>query len=225
MNRYYIANIISVTYGGSGLGLFISRELTEMQGGEIGIRSEFGVGSTFSFYIKTRRCNPSSAIRENNYETATSLNEERGRRLSVPWEHMTILVVEDNIVNQKVLTKQLRALGCEVYVAGNGVEALDFIKRTTFWVGQEDTGLSLSMILLDVEMPIMDGLTCARRIRELQREGTIRSHIPIMAVSANARKEQIEETREAGIDDAIPKPFRISELIPKIQRLAAAGKT
>jgi DNA-binding response OmpR family regulator len=75
----------------------------------------------------------------------------------------------------------------------------------------------------DVEMPMMDGLTCSREIRRLQQTGEIISHIPILAVSANARNEQVMEARDAGMDDAISKPFRIPELLPKIEALVRRG--
>lgn len=79
--------------------------------------------------------------------------------------------------------------------------------------------IKLSVILMDIEMPVMDGLTCTRAIRDLQDTGQIVSHVPIMAVSANARSEQVAQAREAGMDDAISKPFRIPELMPKIEGL------
>ncbi|KAK6435847.1 hypothetical protein LTR95_007970 [Oleoguttula sp. CCFEE 5521] len=72
---------------------------------------------------------------------------------------------------------------------------------------------------MDQEMPVMDGLTCTRRIRELEREGKLRGHVPIIAVTANARSEQIKTALDAGMDDVVSKPFRIPELIPKIEEL------
>ena len=77
----------------------------------------------------------------------------------------------------------------------------------------------LSVILMDIEMPVMDGLACARQIRALQAKGAIVGHVPIMAVSANARSEQVAQARDAGMDDAIAKPFRIPELMAKLETL------
>ena len=77
----------------------------------------------------------------------------------------------------------------------------------------------LSVILMDIEMPVMDGLACARQIRALQAKGDIVGHVPIMAVSANARSEQVAQARDAGMDDAIAKPFRIPELMAKLETL------
>jgi CheY-like chemotaxis protein len=131
-----------------------------------------------------------------------------------------VLVVEDNLINQRVLCNQLRKIGCTVQVANHGGEALNELSKTTYY--KEPTIASpfkLSVVLLDVEMPIMDGLTCARKIRELQETGNIVGHVPIIAVSANARREQVEQARQAGMDDAISKPFRIPELMATIDGL------
>ncbi|GAP85337.2 putative hsp90-like protein [Rosellinia necatrix] len=235
-----------VQYGGSGLGLFISRILTELQGGQIGVTSQKGVGSTFSFYIKSRKSTappaekkvlpsappltraPGSSTtvetRQPKAKNGEVLNpgksrgaeprySEDGRRL------FDVLIVEDNLVNQKVLQKSLRNVGNNTKVANHGGEALEVLKESRYWQGKESTGDEISVILMDLEMPVMDGMTCARKIRELEREGTIVSHIPIIAVTAYARPEQIENAKAAGVDDVISKPFRIPELIPRIEQL------
>lgn len=155
---------------------------------------------------------------------------------------------QDNTVNQKVLSKQLKRLGCKVFVAGHGREALDFLKTTQLWhenaedvaegtkeaisTGQSSE-TSLDVILMDIEMPVMDGLACTRAIRELEGQGSIRPvplqqphrhkqkhhRLPIISISANARIEQSNEQREAGVDDIVTKPFRIPQLMDKIWRL------
>jgi CheY-like chemotaxis protein len=107
-----------------------------------------------------------------------------------------ILVVEDNIVNQKVLVKQLAKVGCTVSAANNGVEALLYLEKTEF---QTDGGAKLSVILMDLEMPEMDGLTCVRRIREMEQSGQIRGHVPTIAVTANVRDVQVQEAKGAGM--------------------------
>nr|CEG05214.1 unnamed protein product [Fusarium clavum] len=230
-----------VQYGGSGLGLFISRILTEMQGGQIGVTSRRDIGSSFSFYIKCRRSltpppdfeevTPFKIARKSHApgipqkpeltrqasKTVTTTNEESNQLFDV-------LIVEDNIVNQKVLQRQLRNCGNNTFVANHGKEALQTLERSRFWAGKETEGVDISVILMDLEMPVMDGMTCARRIRELEREGTIVQHIPIIAVTAYARPEQIESAKAAGIDDVISKPFRIPELLPKIEELVGKYK-
>ena len=148
-------------YGGSGLGLFIARLLAQLQGGEIGVSSTPSKGTTFAFYIKVRRlvpkATPSSVpvVPETNIAPA-----EDGRVTSPPNVRATqrqatvnILVVEDNLVNQKVLSRQLRTLGFHVDVANNGQEAIDFLQSTCHWKGNEKVKKGLTLILMDIEMP------------------------------------------------------------------------
>ena len=210
-----------VQYGGSGLGLFISRELVELQGGEIGVASKAGEGSTFAFYIKARRSTkpkdethqfPATGTRKSSSDgPALPSNLKVSRqglapntsstptRRTDPKDALKVLIVEDNLVNQKVLRKQLRNMGCVVHVAGHGIECLERLKESTFWRENEYEGLEINVILMDQEMPIMDGLTCTKEIRKLEEKGYVRSHVPIIAVTANARNEQIDTAMDVGM--------------------------
>lgn len=270
------------TYGGSGLGLFISRQLVEMQGGEIGVASQAGKGSTFQFYVKTRRTFPppdavenenggkadggakdfqllvrEDALREacaveiSALQNGTKMPNLEMENVVPPSPRLPkdkaavfhILVVEDNLVNQKVVSKQLRKAGHVVEVANHGKEALAFLRRSEFWyeptspdgrpVDNEESppnetyergeggGEKLSVILMDLEMPVMDGIECVKMIRNLQREGRIREHVPIIAVTANARKDQILRSLEVGMDDVTTKPYRINDMLKQIEKLVA----
>jgi PAS domain S-box-containing protein len=228
-----------VQYGGSGLGLFISRELTELQGGEIGFESEAGKGSTFAFYVAARRSSSpsdtssiplvhraSDAKGKKEITAMVSKEDKHGKVLAPPATtpaapapalKKKVLIVEDNLVNQKVLSKQLKNLGTEVHVANHGGEALEKLRQSTYCT--EGGTLELGVVLMDQEMPVMDGLTCTKMIRQLEREGKIRGHVPIIAVTANARNEQIQTALDVGMDDVVSKPFRIPELVPKIEEL------
>ncbi|KAF3902963.1 hypothetical protein ABW20_dc0102057 [Dactylellina cionopaga] len=236
-----------VSYGGSGLGLFICKELVHLQSGEIGVQSEAGKGCIFSFYVKCRRSTrpdveiPQAAVlrttgsmkRRDGSQGSPSLASPMGessifnvmkptersralRKAEKPKLNYNVLIVEDNLVNQKLLRKALEVAGCTTYVANHGIEALERIKKSVYWKDANDDAQELSLVLMDVEMPVMDGLTCSKRIRELQAEGWVLKHIPIIAVTANARQAQIDKMFEAGMDDVVSKPYRINELIPKL---------
>ena len=221
-----------VQYGGSGLGLFISRQLTELQGGEIGVASEAGVGSTFAFYLKCRRAEGDiseaadkrlSADLQSNARLAANIpkelkdHEEALSKLlhynassgsaagsTSSSSHLDpklwhVLIVEDNLVNQRILAQQILKMGCTVYVANHGEEALSLLRGTKYYKGRESDGKDLSIILMDLEMPVMDGLTCVRKVREMEVERKLSVRLPIIAVTANARGEQIAAARDSGM--------------------------
>ncbi|KAG5933877.1 hypothetical protein E4U53_000842 [Claviceps sorghi] len=235
-----------VQYGGSGLGLFISRTLVEMQGGQIGVLSQENEGSSFYFYVRCGKGAQPTAQEDGKPPASSSDGEispqprpspapspapspKRGSvlltspdRLSKQVEQMTfpkynVLIVEDNLINQKVLNRQLTNQGNKTYTANHGQDALDLLAKSRFWEGRASDGFDISVILMDLEMPVMDGLTCARKIRQLEREGVIVKHIPIIAVTAYARPEQVKKAQDAGMDEVMPKPFRMTDLMPKIK--------
>ncbi|XP_014553998.1 hypothetical protein COCVIDRAFT_40026 [Bipolaris victoriae FI3] len=219
-------------YGGSGLGLFISRKLVALQGGEIGFASQENAGSTFAFYAKASRAvspesalivptspsRPTEASNTSRHPVGPQSPESRDKR------QLSVLLVEDNMVNQRVLKKQLQQHGYIVHTADNGQKAFDFIKTSRHWKAYPGTTASdscIDVILMDVEMPVMDGLQCAKMIRTAQNNGQINKHLQIVAVTANARPEQLKRATEAGMDDAISKPFRVKDLVRVIDRLGA----
>jgi len=205
-------------YGGSGLGLFISTTLASLQGGEIGVASEAGVGSTFAFFVKTSPCNPEGADGLKLNDLSLAPTNANTQDTTSPPKRISVLVVEDNLLNQRVMKKQLSKT-YDVHTADHGQEALDFLSQSQNTIGNEHSSERAHVILMDIEMPILNGLDATRRIRELEKEGRLRDHIPIIAVSANARPEQMAQALAAGMDDSISKPFRIPDLLPKIDRL------
>lgn len=223
-------------YGGSGLGLYISQELTEMQGGRIGIESQAGVGSTFAFYTKARLCptGPTNSLDSTGHVYSASISNhrlgsmdlERGlvsHQVLSPVDY-NVLLVEDNILNQKILTKQLRKLGCTVRVCNNGGEAIDSILYLYGLPNEyatpppDDNITRFDCILMDWEMPVCDGIKASKRIRAIENSQGKKGHM-IIGVTANARVEQITKAKDAGMDAVLPKPFRVSELLAKIGEL------
>ncbi|KAJ5055634.1 Pyoverdine/dityrosine biosynthesis protein-domain-containing protein [Bipolaris maydis] len=193
--RFRQANVKThVNYGGSGLGLFISKELTEKQGGEIGVASVLGEGSTFGFYVKTRRVEPQPKTLKEMFQQVGN-TEFASRQLRV-------LLVEDNLINQRVLGKQLKKAGCDVTVANHGLEALDSLDRQTF-----------DIVLMDLEMPVLDGLEAMRQFRKKELNECRPVRLPIIAVTANVRKEQMDTAMAAGADCVMQKPFKAADLV------------
>jgi PAS domain S-box-containing protein len=174
-------------YEGTGLGLAISRQLVELMRGRIGAVSEPGRGSTFWFEVPLTRGRPPA--RE---EDAASVPAGSGRRLRV-------LVVEDNSVNQKVLLMLLRRLGHAAEAVAGGREALETLAAIRY-----------DVVLMDCQMPDMDGYETTRELRRRQAPGVPRT--PVVALTANALPEDRRRCFEAGMDDFLAKPVRIEDI-------------
>ncbi len=179
-------------YGGTGLGLIISKELATMMGGDIGVDSTPGRGSTFWFTI---RCEPGEVV-----EAIEPVAPAR-RGGDTP---LRILLAEDNHVNQKVATAMLTAGGHSVDVAANGLEAIEAVSTRPY-----------DLVLMDIHMPEMDGIRATKRIRE---DGGEHANIPIIALTANAMKGDREKYLAAGMSDYVSKPIDPTELKEAIAR-------
>ncbi len=183
-------------YGGTGLGLMISKNLTQMMGGEIGVESVEGVGSTFWFTISMELSDQESYIKQHQADDTS--HEDRTR----VQPKMNILLAEDNKINQKVAMLNLNNLGYQVDIASNGKEAVEKFENGDY-----------DLIFMDVQMPEMDGIEACKKIRELEINSDSTKKIPIIAMTANTSEDERKKYMEAGMDDYISKPFKQKELI------------
>lgn len=186
-DRFRQANDFTTRYyGGTGLGLNIVKSLTEMQGGWVRVSSVPDEGSCFILEIPYK-------ITTDLQEPTVGLSMEP---LSPDSQPVRILVVEDNLINQKLALQVLKRLGYSTQIAENGQQALDYLQT-----GKYD------LVLMDIQMPVMDGYTATRQIRT-----TLQNNVPIIAMTAHALASEREQCLQAGMNDFIPKPFQIEEL-------------
>jgi signal transduction histidine kinase/CheY-like chemotaxis protein len=205
-------------FGGTGLGLAICQQLVTLMNGEIGVTSEEGKGSTFFFNVLLDIRTPQ--VEEKSVESAvpaSAASETAGTEL----KQISVLLVEDNLVNQKLAMLLVKREGCQVDVASDGFQALDKLKENMY-----------DLILMDIQMPNMDGLTATKRIREIENSSEKQdfvglnqseSHVTIVGLTAHARAEDEQGCYEAGMDLFLTKPInktKFSETLQSFKKLA-----
>ncbi|WP_199350890.1 response regulator [Haliangium ochraceum] len=181
-------------YGGTGLGLAIVRGLIDIMNGKLGIESKPGEGSNFWFEVVLPVAR--GEVSEQGGEDERGFDEARIRGARV-------LLVEDNMVSRRIAQRMLQKVGCDVTLAGHGVEALERAAEARF-----------DIILMDCQMPVMDGITATRELRKREHE----HHTPVIALTADAHEDSRKRCLEAGMDDYLRKPVGKDSLCRAIDR-------
>ena len=196
---------ITRQFGGTGLGLSIVRSLARMMGGDVGVDSQPAQGSRFWFRIRADRVAASAAA-------ATPISRPSTQGSGITQSPATrlagqVLVVEDNAVNRKLIEALLKKFGIEARSVENGQEALAAL----------DTDHRPDMVLMDIQMPVMDGITATEELRRRDREAG-RPHLPVIALTAGAFEDDRRRCMEAGLDDFLTKPVIVDELVAMLEK-------
>ena len=196
-------------YGGTGLGLAIAQHLTRLMGGQMGLNSQPGAGSTFWFQLPVEIAAVPVAVPLRGHESTPSKASPAG------WSRLDyscrVLVVEDHIVNQMVVRSMLELMGCSAEVAGGGHEGVQAALHKPF-----------DLILMDCQMPDIDGYEATRQIRRWEAQQPGVRHIPIVALTAHAMQGDQEKCAAAGMDDYLSKPCSSQTLFGMLQRWTRA---
>ena len=190
-------NSTTRTHGGSGLGLVITRRIAQLMGGDAGCESTLGVGSRFWFTVRLARA-PNVALEAlpDQGETAEALIRHH-------FAGRMVLVVDDNPINREVVVELLEDILLSVDVAGDGAEALECLMQNTY-----------DLVLMDVQMPVMDGLEASRRLRQIPAL----AKLPVIAMTANAFEEDRRACLAAGMSDYLAKPVDPDALFARVLR-------
>ncbi len=206
-------------FGGTGLGLAISARLIEMMGSKIEVTSEEGKGSCFRFILTFPKAKDKKLEELPDFSLFLT-HDKRAQKPIEPADlkseqetsdadEIRILLVEDNVINQRMAKRMVENMGYKVDIANNGQEALDMLQERNY-----------DLILLDVQMPVMDGLRTAQKIRIHEMNSD--EHIPIIAMTAHAQKEDRDRCLEAGMDDYLSKPINMKMLEQKLKHYLKA---
>jgi len=183
-----------MTYKGKGIGLALIKNIIKIMGGDLRVRSEVDIGSEFICELQFQKPHHDYKLKPKEVEVITVK----------PKKKTSILLAEDNYVNQRLVTELLSKRDIEVDTVENGIQIFDKLEKKKY-----------DMILMDVQMPEMDGLEATRIIRGIERDTG--GHIPIVGITAYSMKADRERCLESGMDDYLTKPFNKDEFFKKIE--------
>lgn len=195
-------NKVTNRYAGSGLGLAIVKNLVELMGGQIQVKSELGEGTTFTIEL-TFEVMDENVAKENRQITGSSQEEIRARLSG-----KNILICEDHPLNAEIAQRLLEAVGCHATIAQDGKQGVEAFLQSELH--------SFDVILMDIRMPVMDGLEAAAAIRAQEREDA--KTIPIIAMTANAYDSDKENCVKAGMNTHLSKPIDVNELYHTLEQ-------
>ena len=221
MNESQLANLfeaytqadgsISGRFGGTGLGMNITKQLIELMGGNITAKSAPGKGTVIALSLPIRADRREDDRRRN--ATSESLVEQMLEDATPPaseYEKLKVLVVDDNATNHLVVTSLLGSMVKEIEVAENGVEAIQALDNA------DKNNAQFDVVLMDIHMPIMDGIEATLAIRGSQKDYT---NIPIIALTADPQYQQRRLCKNIGMDDALAKPIKLTEVLGALDRV------